>query len=120
MLYNEQYMYQSKDLTIEKIHKTFVPEYDRWHGKLLPRIKSWFAHIWEVIFLWIKGNKVYSKHGISSGTCREHSAVEFGDWLWLTVEIIWMITGIELKIVPEATYKRVWNKMQENKDKRIT
>ena len=103
-------------ITIAKIHKTFVPKYDRWHGKLLPRVKSWFAHIGEILFLWMKGNKPYSKHGRTLGTCKQHARTEFGDWLWLTAEIVWMITGIELNIVPKHTFKRVWDKMQEAKD----
>lgn len=109
-----------QSITIAKIHKEFVPQYERWQGKLFPRIKSWFAHIGEVVILWLKGNKPYYKHGRTLGTCREHSKTELGDWLWLTAEIFWMITKIELNIVPKSTFKRVWDKMQENKDSDLT
>ena len=103
------------EITIPLIHKNFVPKYDRWHGKLLPRIKSWFEHIGEVTYLFFKGNAPYWKHGRTLGTCREHSKTELGDWLWLTAEISWMLTGIELKIVPRRILKRVWDKMEESK-----
>jgi hypothetical protein len=109
-------MSSNKEITIAKIHNAFVPKYDRWHGKLWPRIKSWFTHIGEVTSLWLKGNKLYWKHGRTLGTCRQHAKTELGDWLWLTAEIIWMLTKIELKIVPKPIYKRVWDKMQESKD----
>ncbi len=105
------------NITIKKIHEKFVPKYDRWHGKLLPRIKSWFAHIGEVISLWLKGDKPYWKHGRTLGTCRQHAKTELGDWLWLTAEITYMVTGIELKIVPKHIYKRIWEKLQESKEK---
>ncbi|MBN2016294.1 hypothetical protein JW766_05700 [Candidatus Dojkabacteria bacterium] len=103
------------NLTISKIHKEFIPQYDRWHGKMLPRIKSWFSHIFEVISLWLDGDKPYVKHGQSTETSREHAKVELGDLLWLTAEIFWMITGVELPIVPSATLERVWNKLAESK-----
>lgn len=104
------------EITIQSIHRDFIPKYDRWHGKLLPRVKAWFKHIAEVLQLYFQGNKPYVKHGRTLGTCREHSKTEFGDWLWLTAEIIWMITGIELKIVPKQTLQRMWNKMKDNKN----
>ena len=100
-------------ITIEKIHNEFIPKYDRWQGKLLPRIEAWFAHLFEIASLWLKGSKPYCKHGRTLGTCRQHARTEFGDWLWLTAEIIWMVTNIELPIVPKATFKRVLAKMQE-------
>jgi hypothetical protein len=105
------------EITISLIHKTFVPQYDRWHGKLAPRIKSWFEHIIEVIQLYSQGNKPYTKHGRTLGICREHSKTEFGDWLWLSAEITWMLTGIELRIVPKRTLQRMWDKMAENRTK---
>jgi|GEM_PF-4546513 len=103
--------------SIEKLHKEFVPLYDRWEGKLLPRVQSWFLHIGEIICLYLKGNKAYYKHGRTLGTCREHAKTEFGDLLWLTAEIFWMITKIELPIVSNETYRRVWEKMNESKKK---
>ena len=109
-----------QNISIEEIHRTFVPSYDRWHGKLFPRIKSWFAHIGEVIILFIQGNKPYWKHGRTLGTCRQHAKTELGDWIWLTAEIIYMITKKELKIVPKATLIRVWNKMEETKTSSTT
>lgn len=105
----------TNEITIPLIYKNFVPRYDRWHGKSAPRVRSWFEHIWEVATLYLQGNKPYWKHGRTLGTCREHSKTEFGDWLWLTAEITWMLTGIELKIVSKKTLKRVWDKMEESK-----
>ncbi len=101
--------------SIAYIHKTYLPEYDRWHGKLRPRIISWFAHIGEVVQLYAQGTKPYYKHGRSTGTCREHAKTEFKDWLWLTAEITWMIFHIQLPIVPSTTYDRVISKMEDNK-----
>ena len=48
-------------------------------------------------------------------TCRPHAFTEFKDWLWLTAEIRWMITRIQLPIVSQSTYKRVIGKFEENK-----
>lgn len=67
--------------------------------------------------IWIKANKPYYKHGRTTGTCREHAKTEFEDWLWLTAEIIRMITKIQLPIVPKQTYQRMWNKMEETRRK---
>lgn len=106
-----------ESITISKIHKEFVPKYDRWHGKLVPRIKSWFEHIFEIIDLWIKNDQVYKKHGPTHESSRQHAYIEFGDWLWLTAEIIWMWTKVELPIVPKATLERIWKKMEENRIK---
>jgi hypothetical protein len=105
------------EITIASIHKEFVPQYDRWHGKFKPRIVSWFKHIGEIFDLWSKGDKLYSKRGKTIGTCREHAWVEVGDWLYLTAEIFYMLTKIELPIVPKKTLERVWEKMNENRTK---
>lgn len=107
----------SPEITIAQIHKEFVPKYDRWHGKLFPRFKSWFSHIAEIIFLLLKGNRPYRKHGKSFESCRQHAKVEAGDWLWLTAEIFWMLTKIELPIVPDFTLRRVYDKLSEEKDR---
>jgi hypothetical protein len=104
-------------ITIAKIHEEFVPKYDRWQGRLMPRIGSWFAHVYEIVLLWLKGNRPYWKHERTLGTCRQHARTEFGDWLWLTAEIIWMVTRIELPIVPNQTYKRVLIKMQQTRER---
>ncbi|MFH1428857.1 MAG: hypothetical protein ABIH39_03835 [Candidatus Margulisiibacteriota bacterium] len=100
-------------ITIPLIHQTFVPEHDKFHGRILPRIKCWLAHIGEVAYLWGMGNKPYTKNGRTNYTCREHAAVEYGDLLYFTADIVWMITGIELPIVPESTLQRIWQKMAE-------
>ena len=105
----------NEKITIEKIHNEFVPAYDRWQGKLLPRIAAWFCHISEIIVLLTRGSKPYQKHGKTVGSCREHAKTEFGDWLWLTAEIIWMVTRIGLPIVPVVTFQRLWKKMEESK-----
>lgn len=110
-------MNSDNKLTIEKIHNEFMPKYDRWNGKLMPRIISWFAHILEFVVLWFKGDKTYWKHGRTTGTCREHAKIEFGDWLWLTAEIVWMVTKIELPIIPQYAYQRMWDKMEETRAK---
>ena len=102
-------------ISISSIHKDFVPKYDRWHGRLLPRIDSWFKHIGEIVTLWFSGNKPYTKHGVKTETNRQHALVEVGDWLWLTAEIFYMVTKIELPIVPEKTLHRVRAKMEESK-----
>jgi hypothetical protein len=44
-------------ISISIIHHEFVPKYDRWHGKLFPRIIAWFEHIGEVVVLFLKGDK---------------------------------------------------------------
>jgi len=46
------------ELSISKIQKEFVPSSDRWHGKLLPRIASWFNHILEIVYLELKETKL--------------------------------------------------------------
>ncbi|HUW24074.1 MAG TPA: hypothetical protein VMW04_00430 [Patescibacteria group bacterium] len=103
------------NITLKKIHQEFIPQFDRWNGRLSPRIQAWFLHLFEIPMLWFKGNKLYSKHDQIKGTCREHSVVEFGDWLYLTAEIIFMLTKVELKIVPQETLQRVWKKFEANK-----
>jgi len=35
---------------------------------------------------------------LKNETCRKHAYLELGDWLYLTAEIIYMITRIELSI----------------------
>ncbi len=103
------------NLTIKKMHQEFVPRYDRWQGKVLPRLQAWFEHLYEISSLWLRGSQPYRKHGLTKGTCREHSAVEFGDLLFLSAEIIFLLTKIELKIVPQKTLQRVWNKLEERR-----
>lgn len=110
-------MRMEEPITIARIHEEFVPEYDRWHGRLTPRIGSWFAHLYEITLLWLKGDKPYWKHGRTLGSCRQYARTEFGDWLWLTAEIIWMVTKIDLPIVPKQTYNRVLAKMKETRER---
>jgi hypothetical protein len=101
--------------SIKQIHQEFVPKYDRWNGKISPRVKAWFSHIVEIIRLWVQGDKPYVKHDKIQGTCRDHAKIEIGDLLYLTAEIIWMVTGLEFNIVPKQTLIRVWKKFEENK-----
>jgi hypothetical protein len=102
-------------ISISSIHREYVPIHDRWHGRLLPRIESWFRHIGEITVLWLLGSKPYTKHGATNETSRQHALVELGDWLWLTAEIIYMTTKLELPIVPEKTLQRIRSKMEENR-----
>ncbi|KKT76194.1 MAG: hypothetical protein UW86_C0001G0019 [Microgenomates group bacterium GW2011_GWA1_Microgenomates_45_10] len=106
---------RNKRITVRAIHESFFPEYDQWHSRLTPRIIAWHLHVVEVVYLWVKGKRTYWKHNRTTGTCRHHAKTEFGDLMWLTADIVWMVTKIELPIVSQKAFQRIWDKMEERK-----